>query len=172
MGDGLRTDLPSEDRLRDDQLHAIERELMLLSRHHILPASNHRHGRRTLERSAYLLLSRIEVEGPMTLAQLAEAFSLDVSTVNRQTAAMVQAGLVERIPDPNGAMARRLAMTPEGRQRLQADRDIVLDALAKILTEWAGGDLRQLADVLGRFNLTCEREYDYVWPRPAPLSDH
>ncbi len=161
-----------EGQVRDTQLREIERELMLLTRHHILPASNHRPGQRTLERSAYLLLSRIEVEGPMTLAQLAEAFSLDVSTVNRQTAAMVQAGLVDRIPDPDGGIARKLAITPEGGQRLHADRDFVLGALAKILTEWPGGDLRLLADVLSRFNLTCEREYDYVWPRPTPVPEH
>ncbi|RBL85831.1 MarR family transcriptional regulator, partial [Streptomyces cavourensis] len=85
-------------------LDRIERETMLLGRymHLLAPRAEWR-----LDRSAYILLSRIEVEGPMSISQLSEAFGLDASTLNRQTAAMLRAGVVERIPDPDGGIARK-----------------------------------------------------------------
>ena len=41
-----------------------------------------------LERSATVLLARLEAGGAMSIAELAEAFDLDVSTVHRQVAAL------------------------------------------------------------------------------------
>ncbi|WP_261570806.1 MarR family winged helix-turn-helix transcriptional regulator [Frankia gtarii] len=154
-----------------EDLQEIERELLLLARHHILPTSTHKQHGRTLDRSAYLLLSRIEAEGPMTIGQLADAFALDVSTVNRQAAAMLHADLVERIPDPDGGMARKLAVTQQGLQRLHADRDVVLRGLGQVLGNWSVEDRRCFADLLGRFNITCEAENGYPWPRPTRVSD-
>ncbi|EIV95303.1 MarR family winged helix-turn-helix transcriptional regulator [Frankia sp. QA3] len=154
-----------------EDLQEIERELMLLARHHILPTSTHKQHGRTLDRSAYLLLSRIEAEGPMTIGQLADAFSLDVSTVNRQAAAMLQADLVERIPDPDGGLARKLAVTPRGLERLHADREIVLGTLGRLFEDWTLEDMRRLAEMLGRFNITCERENGNPWPRPTRVAD-
>ncbi|SNQ50200.1 Transcriptional regulator, MarR family [Frankia canadensis] len=155
-----------------EDLQDVERELMLLARHHVLPSSTYKRSGRTLDRSAYLLLSRIEVEGPMSIGQLADAFALDVSTVNRQTAAMLQAGLVERIPDPDGGVARKLAITPDGLRRLHDDRGVVVGSLATILADWSDEDRRSLAEILGRFNIACERLNDYAWPRPARVGDH
>ncbi|MYT22131.1 MarR family transcriptional regulator, partial [Streptomyces sp. SID7760] len=51
-------------------MEKLERELMLLSRHQVL-ARRERDPER-LERSAYLLLSRIDTQGPMSIGQLAE----------------------------------------------------------------------------------------------------
>src|SRR6188472_1211030 len=62
--------------------HEVEYEQMLLSRHEVM---RHRTGQ--LERSAYVLLSRIRLQGPMSIGELSEAFGLDASTLNRQTAA-------------------------------------------------------------------------------------
>lgn len=155
-----------------EDMQDVERELMLLSRHQVLPMSTRGRRSRTLDRSAYLLLSRIEVEGPMTIGQLADAFSLDVSTVNRQTAAMLHADLVERIPDPDGGMARKLAMTAEGRERLHADRELVLTGLSRLLDDWSQEDLRHFAEMIGRFNVACEKQEGHAWPRPSrTLSD-
>ena len=44
-----------------------------------------------LERSATVLLARLEAGGAMSIAELAEAFDLDVSTVHRQVAAAMKA---------------------------------------------------------------------------------
>lgn len=53
----------------------------------------------------------------MSIGQLSDAFGLDASTLNRQTAAMLRGNLVERIADPDGGIARKFRITAEGERR-------------------------------------------------------
>lgn len=148
----------------DHVLARIERECMLLARHQVM--ANRSAGGPTLERSAYLLISRLEAEGPMSIGQLADAFLLDTSTVNRQVAALLRAGLAERIADPDGGLARKLRATEEGRARLAADRDQHLRGLDNVLAGWDADERRVLLDVLTRFNHAIEGRMGNAWPRP------
>lgn len=148
----------------DKPTHLIEFETMLLGRH-----SLNAHLRRPdhLERSAYLVLSRLWIEGPMSIGELAEAFGLDTSTVHRQTAAMMKADLVERIPDPAGGVARKFRITAEGERRLRADREYNVNALDRVLREWSEHDVRAFAAYLERFNTDLEQREARPWPRPS-----
>ncbi|MFJ9949201.1 MarR family winged helix-turn-helix transcriptional regulator [Kitasatospora sp. NPDC091207] len=135
---------------------------MLIGRHHAMA------GGRTagfLERSAYLLLSRIEAQGPMSIGQLAEAFQLDTSTVNRQAAAMLRAGVVERIPDPDGGVARKFAITAVGSEALTEDRRRHQEGLGRVLKGWSDAEVAGLATVLTRLNRSIEDLQGVVWPR-------
>ncbi|MEV0116677.1 MarR family transcriptional regulator [Streptomyces sp. NPDC050844] len=144
----------------------VEFETMLLGRHSHLynPRTRATGGR--LDRSAYVLLSRIQMDGPMSIGQLSEAFGLDASTLNRQTAAMLRAGLVERIPDPDGGLARKFRISAEGEQQLDADRADYTGGLEKVFSEWAPEDVAVFADYLQRFNGDIERLEGHPWPRP------
>lgn len=144
-------------------LERLERELMLLSRHQVM-ARRERDSQR-LDRSAYLLLSRIDAQGPMSIGQLAEAFGLDTSTVNRQTAALLRCGLAERVADPEGGMARKLRITDEGGRRLAADREVNCSCLARVVADWSPEELRELEDVLVRLNRSAEALEGRHWPR-------
>lgn len=144
-------------------LEKLERELMLLSRHQVL-ARRERDPER-LERSAYLLLSRIDTEGPMSIGQLADAFALDTSTVNRQTAALLRCGLAERVADPEGGMARKLRITVEGGRRLAEDREVNRSCLARVVAGWSPEEVRELEDVLVRLNRSAEALEGRFWPR-------
>lgn len=53
-----------------------------------------------LDRAAYLLLDRLERHGPANVKALAESLGVDSSTVTRQVAPLVAAGLVGRVQDP------------------------------------------------------------------------
>ncbi|MEV6259168.1 MarR family transcriptional regulator [Streptomyces sp. NPDC051784] len=146
--------------------HEVEYEQMLLSRHGLL---NQRKGRRAdgvLERSAYILLSRIRVQGPMSVGELSEAFDLDASTLNRQTAAVMRAGLVERIPDPDGGMARKFRITEEGAKALDTEREGMVASLERVMTDWSDEDISAFAGYLRRFNTDIERLGGRPWPRP------
>lgn len=145
-------------------LEKLERELMLLSRHQVL-AWRERDPER-LERSAYLLLSRIDAQGPMSIGQLADAFGLDTSTVNRQTAALLRCGLAERVADPDGGMARKLCITAEGGRRLADDREAHRSCLARVVADWSPEQVRELEDVLVRLNRSAEALEGRHWPRP------
>jgi len=144
---------------------AIERELMLVSRYTVL-ATNRSAADLYLERSAYLLLSRIDAEGPMSIGELAKVFGLDTSTINRQTAAMSRSGLVERIADPAGGPARKLQITADGLDRLRANRAWAVGGIGRVLGDWDPDDLAALARLLTQFNTTIERRQGHSWPRP------
>jgi DNA-binding MarR family transcriptional regulator len=147
------------------ELTALQRELMLVNRHYILGMAETFRGQGRLERSAYILLSRIEAEGPMSIGQLAEAFGLDASTVNRQTAAMLRTGVAERIPDPDGGIARKLRITAEGRTRLHEEREWAQDALRRLLENWTPEQIAALTAALTHFNESVEEVSGKPWPR-------
>ncbi|EME16003.1 MarR family winged helix-turn-helix transcriptional regulator [Rhodococcus triatomae] len=143
----------------------IEFETMLLARHLARP----RRGDGNLESSAYLLLSRISIEGPMSVGELSEAFELDTSTISRQTTAMMKAGLVQRIPDPDGGMARKFRITDEGRTRLELQRAGHVRGLGAVIADWDPADRETFAELLQRFNNDIESRTGHPWPRPADV---
>lgn len=144
----------------------LERELMLLARHSVTSPRGKRGGG-LMDRSAYLLLSRIELDGPMSVAELSEAFGLGVSTLNRQTSAMLRAGLVDRVPDPDGGIARKFRITPVGRDRLHKERDVVVNGLGRVLEHWTPEEIDAFTGALERFNSDVERYVGRPWPRPC-----
>ncbi|MEU6944611.1 MarR family winged helix-turn-helix transcriptional regulator [Streptomyces sp. NPDC046316] len=139
---------------------------MLVGRHSHLfnPRARGADGR--LDRSAYVLLSRIEIDGPLSIGQLSEAFGLDASMLHRQTTAMRKAGVVERIPGPDGGIARKFSITAEGRRRLDADRAANVHGLERVLENWTADEVAGFAAYLRRFNGDIERLEGRPWPRP------
>ncbi len=152
----------------DRPTYLVEFETMLLSRYQLNSHSRREAG--MLERSAYVLLSRLSMEGPLSVGQLSAAFGLDSSTLNRQTAALLRAGLVERIPDPEGGMARKFRITAEGEHRLTAERQASVEGLDQVMREWSPEDITTFAEYLQRFNADVERLDGRPWPRPEAAS--
>ena len=146
----------------------IEYEIMLLERHRDRGALGE--PPRRLDRSAYVLLSRLELDGPLSIGQLVDALGLDTSTLNRQTSALSRTGLVNRIPDPDGGIARKFRITPQGRRRLHSDRDAAIGGLDTALADWTPGQVRTLAESLRRLNEDIERAAGRPWPRTADPS--
>ncbi|WP_299539188.1 MarR family winged helix-turn-helix transcriptional regulator [uncultured Streptomyces sp.] len=147
--------------------HRVEYEQMLLARHGLV--EHHRHGRAKtdrLDRSAYILLSRLRAQGPMSIGELSEAFGLDASTLNRQTAAVMRAGLAERIPDPQGGMARKFRISEQGAERLDGERELILASLDRVMADWTSDEVAAFAHCLQRFNTDIERLAGSPWPRP------
>lgn len=144
-------------------IELLEQELTLLARHQLSSAQHTPD--LTLDRSGYQLLSRIEL-GPLSLKQLAEAFRLDISTVNRQIAALRAKGLVERIPDPEGGLARILRPTARGLELLHRDRSVRHTQVARVLETWEPADVVRLNELLAKFNASIEELEGQSWPRP------
>jgi DNA-binding MarR family transcriptional regulator len=149
-----------------ETLDLIEFETTLLGRHVHMNARAQREVSGGLERSAYILLSRLRREGAMSIGQLSEAFDLDASTLNRQTAALRRDGLIERIPDPEGGIARKFRLTRTGEEQLEAVRTAVVAGLGRILDGWSAEEVAEFAAYLKRFNTDIERVAGRPWPRP------
>jgi DNA-binding MarR family transcriptional regulator len=149
-----------------DDVEAIEFEAMLLGRH-VTPASGQHRAALALDRSVYVLLTRLELDGPMSIPQLKQAFGLDSSTLNRQTASMLRAQLVDRIADPEGGIARKFSVSANGGALLRADRQRKIEALTDILEGWSDEDRGTFVDLLRRFNRDIEQREGRPWPRPT-----
>ncbi|MFD7968229.1 MarR family winged helix-turn-helix transcriptional regulator [Streptomyces clavifer] len=145
--------------------YEVEYEQMLLGRHGLAHRGG-RHKNALMERSAYIILSRIRVQGPMSVGELSDAFGLDASTLNRQTAAAMRAGLAERIADPEGGMARKFRITEKGAQLLDGERERVVRSLDRVMKDWPDEDIAAFADYLKRFNTGIEQLSMRPWPRP------
>lgn len=143
-------------------LTLLEQELTLLARHQL--SSSGQTPDLELDRSGYQLLSRLEL-GPLSLGGLAEAFKLDVSTVNRQIASLRRKDLVERINDPEGGVAKLLRPTRRGRTLLAQDRRVRHGHVSQVIADWDPDDVAQLQSLLAKFNTSIEDLEGRPWPR-------
>lgn len=143
-------------------LAGLEQELRLLARHHLSAAQAN--PRLQLDRSGYQLLARVERD-PLPLSQLAAAFRVDVSTVNRQVRSLLDQQLVQRIADPAGGVALLIQPTPAGLAALHHDRRVRQEDVAAIIASWDEDDIRQLHRMLELFNTSIEALEGCPWPR-------
>lgn len=142
-------------------------ELTLLARH--FPASLLRRPGFQLDRSAFLILTRLEYDEPLSLRELSEAFQLDISTINRQVGAMLKQGLVDRVPDPDGGIARKIQASIKGLDVLAADRQQSREGIGAVVADWDGTDVDQLSRLIARFNQSVEQIEENPWPRPPEV---
>jgi DNA-binding MarR family transcriptional regulator len=110
--------------------------------------------RNSMDRAAYLLLNRLDHEGPMGVKALAEGMGIDSSTVTRQVAPLVDSGLVKRTSHPEDGRAVVLALSPRGRMRLSEVRASRQELMALITETWTEQEREVFCDLLGRFNLS------------------
>ena len=108
--------------------------------------------RNSMDRAAYLLLNRLDHEGPMGVKALAEAMGIDSSTVTRQVAPLVDTGLVKRTSHPEDGRAVVLALSPRGRGRLDDVRDSRRRLMAQVTDDWSVQERETFTDLLIRFN--------------------
>ncbi|MGS2591286.1 MarR family winged helix-turn-helix transcriptional regulator [Streptomyces hebeiensis] len=144
----------------------IEQELLILVRHREQTALRGTRGGNLLDRSAYVLLGRLEAQGPMSIPDLVEAFGLAPSTFTRQTSALLRKGLVERMLDPEGGVARKYRVTEEGSKRLAEQREHIVSGVADVVADWSPERLRRFIEDLRQFNTDIERLTGHPWPRP------
>lgn len=109
-----------------------------------------------MDRSLLLLLSPLMHDGPMRLRDLAEAKGSDASTVSRQAAQLVRAGLIRREPDPADRRACRVTLTDDGRdvcrQMIATRRRAIADALAR----WSPEKIQAFTEMFREFNQAVE----------------
>lgn len=148
-----------------DPIAAIEFETLAFSRHVATAIGRTRNDEPVLDASAYTLLSLIAAGGPASIGSLSDITGLDASTLNRQTAALVRDGHVERVSDPAGGIARVFRLTFAGKMALEMEQSQSRSALARTLNGWTGSERDELARVLRRLNESIERGYAKPWPR-------
>jgi len=99
---------------------------------------------------AHVLVHLAET-GPQRLGAIAHAVGTDPSTVSRQVATLVDAGLVQRRADPDDGRAQLLAVTEDGLRCCEKGRRKRVELVAAVMTGWPDESRRRLAELLGRF---------------------
>lgn len=110
--------------------------------------------RNSMDRAAYLLLNRLDLEGPMGVKALAGGMGIDSSTVTRQVAPLVDGGLVKRTSHPEDGRAVVLALSARGLARLEEVRASRRELMARVTDGWAEEEREVFTTLLTRFNLS------------------
>ena len=108
------------------------------------------------EFSALLLLLPLRHHGPMRVTDLAEVKRVDPSTVSRQAAQLVKAGLARREADPADGRASRLAITAEGLAACGQLHDSRNALISNALRDWPVERVREFTDLFHEFNSCVE----------------
>jgi DNA-binding MarR family transcriptional regulator len=109
--------------------------------------------RNSMDRAAYLLLNRLDRQGPMGVKALAEGMGIDSSTVTRQVAPLVETGLVKRTSHPDDGRAVVLALSPRGEARLTEVRESRRALMTLVTNGWSPQERDMFCDLLTRFNV-------------------
>ncbi len=111
--------------------------------------------------SSYLLVTLFK-DGPKRAKELAETVCADQSTVSRQVAALVKAGLIERKSDPDDGRASILVPTELGVERVREHFTNRGKAIEPIVADWPAGDREDFLRLLRKYNASLELRRDEV----------
>lgn len=108
------------------------------------------------EFSALMLLPPLRSMGPMRVTDLAEIKGADPSTVSRQAAQLVKAGLARREADPDDGRASRLAVTEAGIAATERMRQARVDMISQVLAGWPADRVAAFTGLFEEFNDAVE----------------
>jgi DNA-binding MarR family transcriptional regulator len=118
-------------------------------------------------RSAHAILLMISMHGPLRVADLAVKMCIDASTVSRQTAWLVNDGLLRRTSDPADGRASVLALTERGESVAAAVTERRRELFSRIIHDWPARDVQIFSSSLRRFIDGLEAQYQ---PGTTPFS--
>ncbi|WP_229829912.1 MarR family winged helix-turn-helix transcriptional regulator [Actinoplanes ianthinogenes] len=108
------------------------------------------------EFSALMLLLPLRAMGPMRVTDLADLKQADPSTISRQVAQLVKAGLARREADPADGRASRLAVTEDGVAACERLRTARTALLERALSDWPAARVDTFAQLFEEFNSSVE----------------
>ena len=123
-----------------------------------------------VEWAAYGLLFQLVGGGPKRSSTLAESACVDPSTVSRQVAQLVKAGLVERQSDPEDGRASLLVATESGRAAYAAKQEHRQRMFTQVLDGWSPEDVETLTRLLARLNESLTEHRPTSAAPAAPVS--
>ncbi|MCM3236216.1 MarR family transcriptional regulator [Heyndrickxia oleronia] len=136
--------------LKINEIKQIEYELTTLIRKAVYLEQNKKIG--NIDRALYLLLRKLDEDGPANSKSIAKTFHLDISTVSRQTTTLESLGFIQRFSDPNDKRVSLFQITDEGRQALREDIEKRLDKYTNMLDTWSILECETFKELLTRMN--------------------
>ncbi|GAA2516989.1 hypothetical protein Ahu01nite_084700 [Winogradskya humida] len=110
------------------------------------------------EFSALMLLFPLRHHGPLRVTDLADLKGADPSTISRQAAQLVKAGLARREADPADGRASRLAVTESGMAACSRMHEARQAMLCQALNDWPAERVHAFTDLFQEFNSSVEAQ--------------
>ncbi|MGP4062924.1 MarR family winged helix-turn-helix transcriptional regulator [Halobacillus sp. H74] len=139
--------------MSDKSLELIEQQVTDFIRRIVLTEKH----RDSLDRSAYILLRQLSSYGPAGVKALAADLHLDISTISRQAAALVEKSYVEKVPNPEDRRAYFYQITELGSKELEENKQRRYQRLAGVLEEWSEEEKEKFGLLLQKYNQTVNR---------------
>lgn len=136
-----------------DHLDAVERALEMLFR---LNASRKVHARQAaaagvvISQPGFVLLRRIQEEGPSSLGELAKVTDMDPAAAGRQIRQLEAEGLVTRGSSAGDGRVTVVRVTPKGRAIRRRIAEVRDRHMEDVLDTWSPADCASLGRLLGR----------------------
>lgn len=142
---------------RRQSLRAIEQEVgVLIRRVRRVIGERARAVHPDLQPASYLLLAHVAEVGPVRASALVDDLGLDKGAVSRQAQQLVDLGLLTRTQDPADGRATLLAVSTDGRSRLDRVGRARSERFGQLLGEWSDDELADFADRLSRYNASLD----------------
>ena len=142
---------------RRQSLRAIEQEVgVLIRRVRRVIGERARAVHPDLQSASYLLLAHVAEAGPVRASALVEDLGLDKGAVSRQAQQLVDLGLLTRTRDPADGRATLLAVSADGRTRLDRVRRARSERFGQLLGGWSDDELADFAGRLSRYNASLD----------------
>lgn len=97
------------------------------------------------------VLGKLVHSGPIRVVDLADQLCHDQSTVSRQVASLVKAGLIERQADPDDGRASLLVTTEAGQERFRRIAELRGQLFAPLVADWTPAERDSFLHLLSRF---------------------
>lgn len=117
--------------------------------------ATHRPGASETSTVTFSLLAALD-GAPRRGCELAAALGLDQSTISRRLTSLRDAGLIERLPDPEDGRAHLIRTSPVGRSLVEKERSRRVRTITDTLDGWSDEDRSELSRLLGQLNSTPE----------------
>ncbi|TKV26099.1 winged helix-turn-helix transcriptional regulator [Arthrobacter sp. NamB2] len=105
-----------------------------------------------MEPAAYSVLSAVRLAGSCRVTDLSATLGMSRSAVSGHVAALQRLGLVERGTTSGDERSQPVALTEEGRRRVDHARGARRSYFRRQLEGWNQADVLDLAELLSRFN--------------------
>jgi DNA-binding MarR family transcriptional regulator len=104
-----------------------------------------------IDRAGYLVLKRIQLEGPTRITDLADRMGVEPSTASRHVQTLEEHGWLEKQPQTEDRRVILAGVTPSGLavvERVETERHRIFD---RALAEWDDEDVDRFVELFERF---------------------
>lgn len=137
--------------VNDDSLEVLELEIAMMVRA-LRTRTFENDKKQELKRASYLILMLISKNGPMGVKSIAEKLHLDISTVSRQAAGLMEDELLKKKQSETDRRSYLYDINDKGHDVILHIRQGRKQRFAKMIDQWEDEEIEEFAHLLHKFN--------------------